>query len=121
MTEHFDYNECLYRAVYPPEKVAMYWKENGQISSAAFKDKRGLSVERAGGRAENRILQYMKLIFEGIIVSINVADCRSCNAVVKYMPSKRSNYHSEIHGTEDRIVLSPSQCKYLANAARILG
>ena len=49
MTEQFDIYERLYRAVYPPEIMPMFWKENGEISSAVFKDKRGLSVERAGG------------------------------------------------------------------------
>ena len=48
MTEQFDIYERLYRAVYPPEIMPMFWKENGEISSAVFKDKRGLSVERAG-------------------------------------------------------------------------
>ena len=43
MTEQFDIHERLYRAVYPPEIMPMFWKENGEISSAVFKDKRGLS------------------------------------------------------------------------------
>ena len=50
MTEQFDIYERLYRAVYPPEIMPMFWKENGEISSAVFKNKRGLSVERAENR-----------------------------------------------------------------------
>lgn len=38
MTEQFDIYERLYRAVYPPEIMPMFWKENGEISSAVFKD-----------------------------------------------------------------------------------
>ena len=34
MTEQFDIYERLYRAVYPPEIMPMFWKENGEISSA---------------------------------------------------------------------------------------
>ena len=49
MTELFDMYERLYRAVYPPN-IMPFWKKNGQLSSAAFKDKKGLSVERDGGR-----------------------------------------------------------------------
>ena len=40
MTEQFDIYEGLYRAVYPPEIMPMFWKENGEISSAVFKEKR---------------------------------------------------------------------------------
>ncbi len=50
MTDQFEANEKLFRAVYPPNIIPMFWKENGEISSAAFKDKKGLSVERAGNR-----------------------------------------------------------------------
>lgn len=36
MNENFAADEKLYRAVYPS---GMYWKENGQLSSAAFLSK----------------------------------------------------------------------------------
>ena len=37
MTEQFEVNEKLFRAVYPPEIVPLFWKENGEVSSAVFK------------------------------------------------------------------------------------
>ena len=120
MTGVFEINEKLYRAVYPPEIAPMFWKANGQLSSAVFKDKRGLSVERSGGRQEVRILEYMRKFFDGLIISVNVRDCMSCNAYVKYLPTNRSAYHSEIHGSLNRVLLSPSQCKYLARVAVVL-
>ena len=55
MTEQFDIYERLYRAVYPPEIMPMFWKENGEISSAVFKDKRGLPVVVAGSNLVNDI------------------------------------------------------------------
>lgn len=121
MEEYFEAKEKLYRAVFPPEMVPMFWKENGQISSAVFKDKNGLSVERAGNRQEKRILEYMHRLFTGLIISVNYQNCNDCGAYAIYLPSKRSNYHSEIHGSRERIVLSPSQCKYLARLAMICG
>ena len=121
MTEQFDIYERLYRAVYPPEIMPMFWKENGEISSAVFKDKRGLSVERAGDRDEDKVINDMHLFFYGTLISIMAGDCVGCNAVLKYLPTKRSKYHSEIHGGEDRILLSQSQCKYLAKRARVCG
>lgn len=119
MTEQFESFERLYRAVYPPEIVSMFWKENGEISSAVFKDKRGLSVERAGNRDEDKVINDMHLFFYGTIISVLVSDCLACKSVLKYLPTKRSIYHSEIHGGEDRLLLSQSQCKYLAKRARI--
>ncbi|MCQ2504389.1 MAG: hypothetical protein MJ103_04070 [Saccharofermentans sp.] len=119
MTEPFEAGERLYRAVYPPEIMPMFWKENGEISSAVFKDKRGLSVERSGGREEETIMGDMRLFFSGMIVRVLAADCFACRAVVKYLPTKRSIFHSEIHGGEDRILLSQAQCKHLAKSAHV--
>lgn len=119
MNEEFGINEMLYRAVYPPEIMRMYWKENGEISSAVFKDKNGLSVERAGGRNEKEIIIQMRMFFYGAIIGLMAGDCTACGAVLRYLPSKRSKYHSEIHGSEERIVLSQSQCKHLAKVAKL--
>ncbi len=119
MTEQFDELEKLYRAVYPPEIMPMFWKENGEISSAAFKDKKGLSVERAGHREDKEVLANMRMYFYGLIISILASDCTACGAVLRYLPSGRSIYHSEIHGSKERKLLSQSQCKYLAKTARV--
>ena len=121
MTEQFDIYERLYRAVYPPEIMSMFWKENGEISSAVFKDKKGLSVERAGSRDEGKVIDDMHLFFYGTIISVLVKDCFECKSILKYLPTKRSIYHTEIHGGEDRILLSQSQCKFLAKRAIICG
>ena len=121
MTKQFDIYERLYRAVYPPEIMPMFWKANGEISSAVFKDKKGLSVERAGNRDEYKVINDMRLFFYGTIISVMSGDCFGCNAVPKNLPTRRSKYHSEIHGEEDRILLSQSQCKYLAKRARVCG
>ncbi len=119
MTEQFEVYEKLYRAVYPPEIMPLFWKENGEVSSAVFKDKKGLSVERAGNRDERSVVTYMRMFFQGMIISVTVHDCKACDAVLKYLPTRRSIYHSEIHGSEDRVLLSQSQCKHLAKAARV--
>ena len=121
MTELFDMYERLYRAVYPPNIMPLFWKEDGQLSSAAFKDKKGLSVERDGGRDEKTVIDTMRLFFYGSIIYLIVRDCEMCNAVVKYLPSQRSVFHSEIHGSTDRRLLSQSQCKCLAQRATIIG
>ena len=120
MTEQFDTYEMLYRAVYPPEIMPMFWKANGEISSAVFKDKKGLSVERSGHRSENEVIDAMRLFFYGTIIRLYAGDCLACGAVLKYLPTKRSIFHSEVHGSESRKLLSQSQCKYLAKTAIII-
>lgn len=89
------------------------------MSSAAFKDKNGLSVERGNFRSDKDIIQDMKAYFSGSIISVTVEQCREVNAVVKYLPSSRSKYHSEIHSSNEKILLTDRQAKYLANVAII--
>ena len=119
MTELFEAGEKLYRAVYPPNIMPLFWKENGELSSAVFKDKNGLSVERSGTRTEEIIISNMRLFFYGTIISVFVGDCILCGAFLKYLPTRRSRYHTEIHGSEEKIPLSQSQCKFLAKRARV--
>ena len=42
-----------------------------------------------------------------------------CHKFGKYKPTKRSKYHSEIHGSEENPLLSKSQRKKLATDAKI--
>lgn len=102
MTNQFNSYEKLFRAVYPPTVLPIFWKENGKISSAAFKDKNGLSVERSHNRSDNAVIKDMLYFFHGHILTVTVKDCENCNAIVKYLPTKRSVYHSEIHGSNEK-------------------
>lgn len=120
MDNVFDSDERLYRAVLPASCIEMYWKKDGSLSSAAFLDKRGLSVERGDFRKEEIIISEMRQFFKGCIASITVGQCIAVNAVVRYLPSKRSIYHSEIHGGENKVMLSSAQRKHLALQASIV-
>ena len=114
-------DECekLYRAVFPESYIQMFWRKDGTISSAAFTDKEGLSVERGFFREDKSVLEEMRKFFQGCIISLTVEQCRNVHAVVKYKPSKRSKYHSEIHGNEKVPLLSKSQRRQLAAKAKI--
>lgn len=118
MNENFSEDEKLYRAVRPWD---IFWKTNGKLSSAAFKDKNGLSVERGDHREDSDVVDNMrKNQFEGKIVSLNVQQCYSVNALVKYLPSRKNIYHSEIHKDENTRLLSDSQCRNLVKMAIIV-
>ncbi len=120
MDEHFDNTEKLYRAVYPPEVADIFWKKDGSISSAAFADPKGLSVERGDHREDVIVLDSMRRRFSGHIISLYVKNCVDTGAVVKYLPLRKDKYHSEIHGSESVRLLSKSQRRYLAVKAVIM-
>ena len=112
-----DENEKIYRAVLP---VSMYWKNNGTVSSAAFKDKNGLSTDRAGGRITKECVLFMRSRRRGAVVSVTVKMCNEVNAILKFLPIKdEDEYHSEIHKSQETILLTDKQAKYLAHNAKI--
>ncbi len=120
MDNTFQNTEKLYRAVYPPEVADIFWKKDGSISSAAFADPKGLSVERGDYRKDNDVISSMRKKFSGHIISLYVKNCTDTGAVVIYTPSRTNIYHSEIHGNKKTALLSKSQRRYLANHAVIL-
>lgn len=111
--------EKLYRAVFPESYMQMFWRKDGTVSSAAFTDKQGLSVERGNFREDGNVIKEMRKFFQGCIISITAEQCRDVGAVIKYKPTKRSEYHSEIHGSEKVPLLSKGQRKKLAKGAKI--
>ena len=117
MDNVFEDAERLYRAVYPPSHPGMFWKKDGRISPSAFADPRGLSVERGFYRSSEEIVEKMKKTFSGCIVSWSVRDCRDVDAVVKYLPSKDNEYHSEVHSSDTVVLLNKSQRFHLAQVA----
>lgn len=117
MDNTFKDAERLYRAVYPPSHPALFWKKDGSLSPSAFADPKGLSVERGFYRDSAEIVEKMKKILSGCIVSLNVGNCREVNAVVKYKPTNDNDYHSEIHGSDTVPLLNKSQRYHLAEMA----
>ena len=98
----------------------MFWKKDGSVSSAAFADAKGLSVNRGNFRPDEEVISEMEKHFQGHILSLYVKNCFDIGAVVKYLPSKNNPYHSEIHGSESTPLLSKSQRRFLAQKAVII-
>ncbi len=82
MNDLFKPNEKLYRAVYPPEVVAMFWRKDGTISSAAFADAKGLSVDRGNHRPDSSVIEAMRKKFTGHIIYLYVKNCLDIGASV---------------------------------------
>lgn len=120
MDDNFKRAEKLYRAVYPPEVMDMFWKRDGSISSAAFADPNGLSVDRGYFRSDTEVIHDMEARFNGHIISLYVRNCLDAGAIVKYLPSRSNIFHSEIHGSPTNLLLSKSQRRFLAGKAVIV-
>lgn len=120
MDERFEMKEKLYRAVYPPEIADIFWKADGTVSSAAFADPKGLSVDRGNYRSDEEVVASMRKRFSGHIISVYVKNCSDVKAQLVYLPSGSNPYHSEIHGSKASLLLSKSQRRHLAQSAVIL-
>lgn len=119
MDASFDDREELPRAVWPPDRRPDFWV-NGRLSSAALKDKRGLSVDRTFNRSLDDAVAFMRTRLQGRIVVLPVSLCLSVQACLWYRPSAGNAYHSEIHGSETEIELSDVQALLLARAAELV-
>ena len=113
----FEQNELLCRAVRPK---GIYYKSSGRLSDAAFKDSKGLSVDRQAGRVVAECVRFMlddrKL--EGDIYTVTYHDCDEVDAVVLPLPTRDDAYHCEIHGSDTEILLTDVQAKMLSLVAR---
>lgn len=118
LPKEFHPDERLLRAVFPANKHPEFWK-NGRLSSAALKDKKGLSVERTYTRSVDESVRYMLTHLSGNVVSLTQDSCKSVSAIILYLPTCNL-YHCEIHGGKDRKVLSPSQAHAIARSAELV-
>ena len=119
----FHNKEKLYRAVWPQKKKPNFWKKprNGKmrVSTAAFIDPNGLSVEYGDNRSSQDVIDIMQQFFSGHILSFTVEHCDQVQAVIKHFPTSRSSYHCEVHGSESQKVLSDEQAEELSLKAVI--
>jgi len=120
MDNTFPAEEKLFRAVFPPEVAEMFWRFDGRVSSAAFADPKGLSVDREGDRSFQQAAASMKERFDGRILFVRVKNCTEIGARVCYLPSANNPYHSEIHGSDTAVLLSKVQRRHLADKAVIV-
>lgn len=116
MDANFAITESLLRVVRPD---GVFWKEDGTLSSAAFKDQRGLSVNRTGDNTLDEAVEIMRAApLVGTIVYVTVPDCLDVEATIIYAPVEGNIYHSEIHRSPEVAPLNKRQAKRLAERAR---
>lgn len=115
-------DEILYRKIHPLE---IFWdNDKNRPSSAAYKDKKGLSVDMLSDRNENDvILSFISRFGENKIksvVKVSVGICKSIELYPIYKPSKDNKYHCEIHDSENVILISNSKAKKLSEMVEIV-
>lgn len=110
-------NEYLYRGI-----IEKFWDfKNNRVSSAAFKDSKGVSVDRSADRAECDCITYLqkkKHFFA--ITKIQVIEVKKNDAVVKYCPLSDNPYHSEIHNSEDKVSLTKGKASRISRTSKVV-
>lgn len=120
MSKELSEDECLFRKI--PNNPIMI-KADGTISSAAFKDSKGCSVDKKADRDNSVIYDMFFQRFyntSGSIIAVSnvtVGICYEKEAIVIESPTKENVFHCEIHGSIDKVQLTPSQAKHLARNA----
>lgn len=101
-------DEYLYRGI-----IDINWDfNNNRPSSAAFKDSKGVSVDRDARRKEKDCVDFLnskKDFFA--ICKVQAKDIKQRNAIINYLPNENNIYHSEIHNSVDIIQMKGSKPK----------
>lgn len=118
MDEHFASNECLYRGLH-----SLWIEDDNTVSSAAFKDSGGVSVDRDGGRNQrecvDRLLEALPQLVG--VCKLTICDVEACDAVAVYRPISNNEYHSEIHDSVGQVqIKSRSKAKKLSVRSQIV-
>ena len=111
MDDSFIPEERLYRGIH-----AM-WLDGNRITSAAFKDSGGVSVDRDGGRNEGECIERIISALPQIsgVGRLTSADVESCGAVTIYCPTQDNVYHSQIQDSKEQVKMPQSKARKLAN------
>ena len=82
--------ENVYRAIHPHRN---FIKADGGISSAAFKDPKGLSVEQGLGRSDRDVVAHIRQTkLQGKVAKISVEVCDNANITI-YDDKAKNVYH----------------------------
>jgi hypothetical protein len=102
--------EILYRAV--PNNPIMWKFKMNRPSSAVFKDERGVSVDRDGGRNERQVIDDFNGRMPGRgLVSIKAKTCREIGTEPVARPLENNIYHAEIYDSDGGPQIARSKLK----------
>jgi hypothetical protein len=108
MNEEIAPDESLFRAVNP--KLL----QNNEITSALFKDAKGVSVNRSNEDAKRSFEILIERLGCEEIAELSVEECLKIEVYIKYCPIDGNPFHTEIHNSIDKVKLSSGKAKKLA-------
>ena len=113
-------SEILYRVVRKSDPDGFV---EGKPTAALFMDKKGTSVDRDGGRTEQKIIEKFKWRFRNkddykTAVKITAGECRSANTYPNPIGNKTNKYHAEIWDSENEQFVSLFKAILLAKMCR---
>ncbi len=108
--------EILYRAIHPN-----HWNdEEDRPTSAAFKDKQGVSVDRDGDRTGAQCLAFLLTGRDNYgACSLKAGIVTTIGAFIKPAQLPENSYHALILESEEKIHLSNSKARSLSKATEI--
>lgn len=121
--DEIDDTEMLYRVVRKSDPDGFI---DGEPTAALFMDSGGLSVDRDGGRKETQIVDSFIRRFGGKrddyenAVKIQAGECRNIGTCLKPAPSRKNQYHAEIHESDSEIEISFLKAIMLANRCSVV-
>ena len=125
----------LFRRV---RNIPLYVKEDGSISSAIYKDSKGVSMDDGAGRSIEEIIKDEQRLHEVYnahrsdeerngshrliaIAELDKECCKEKNVYIEPAAIKGENpYHVLLKRSKDEVVLTSSQCKYLSKNTKVV-
>jgi len=110
-------NETLYRAIHPS-----FWNyEEDRPTSALFKDRKGVSVDRDGERTEEEAITFLLNSRQYFGVGkLNAGQTRNVETYLKPDKIPENDFHSLILESESKIQLSNGKAKKLSRMINII-
>jgi len=110
-------SEILYRAIHPS-----FWNyEEDRPTSALFKDRKGVSVDRDGDRSEDDAVNFLLNSRQNFGAGkLNAGQTRNIGTYLKPDKTPENDFHALILESESKVQLSNSKAKKLSRVVTII-
>jgi len=112
-------DELLHRAIKPKPQ---FWNtKTDSVSSALFKDSRGVSVDKNSNRPDEEVKRSLLVSFPDLIGEARLTSklCRDKDCEVKADPIENNEHHTLILGNK-KIELTSGQAKFLSRNCEVI-
>jgi hypothetical protein len=110
-------NEILYRAVHPN-----FWNfEEDRPTSALFKDRKGVSVDRDGERTQTDAVNFLLVSHQNFGVGkLNAGQTKNIGTYLKPDKTLENDFHALILESESKVQLSNGKAKKLSRMITVI-